>query len=1485
MLDVNGDGLDDILRYDGTQANPVRLHTNTGKGISATSSPALLGDATWDWYRVSGYSFARAQFLDYNHDGRDDVLLPIGDPRQPASLRWVVHRTQDRSSTRPELVGTMNLAETALPVRADVDGDGSSDLILAADVAGQADAAGNRSSQLQIRWGGYAKGNFMVTAKDGLGESILFDYARANAAGQRVYERTASCTPSHSWCLNRAGPLVSSVMVRASEREPGNPAPVLRRISFQTFLYTDARRAWYGRGSLGFGARVVSTYGETNDLIETVTSTYDNKTHLDTTVGASIRHWFPYTGRVTTVRTVSGLVSHGLGTAQSVAQVIQVSPIGHSVKLSPWSVPFVVESRRITTVGMQPSGTTTPRTVTSSETVTTHDAFGNPTIVTTARLNGAGTTIERTVDESQFQDSPTRRSQWLIGLRTQLKTTGTRQGISEVRTTTYTYNANTGLPVTAIREPDVDALKLTELATHDEFGNVTRQQLSGAGSATRTTSYVYPAGSLFATQETNPAGHVTTMVSDTALGKTLVSADPNGVVTRLAYDGFGRIVRERGPNGDTVFSYARVDTDTSANVRARVRVTKQIAGGAVTSEFHDSLGRSIETRRNGYAGTTVITSTTYDFADRVLTSSRPHLPNDTSQGVIRNTYDALGRLISVSRPDDNAPNSAAVTNVRYGWPDEAPSAASMTAVVRASALAAVAVTDPLNRRTVQVEDVNEALVATVDTNGSATQVEYGPFDAARRIVDPRGVATTYETDRWGNTTAVVSRDTGGLRHSYTYSAFGQVLQHTDPRGLATTYNYDTLGRTTRRVDPQGTSLWTYDTGVNAIGKLVEARSAAVDFTRLTYEPVPASGPNRGQLASTEQTVNGTSYKFGYTYDAFGRTRRVDYPAARNETFSVSYGYDANGLLTTVRNADSDSLFWTFVGHDQGYRIGAERLGNNVTTTSTFQPLSGRPATTTAAASATTVQQLEYGYDAIGNLKHLRDTVRPDRSRSYVHDTVNRLTSARLLLNNNPATPGSVVESFAYNAGGNLTSKGDVGTYTYRPATDVHPNAAFGAGTNSYTYDTAGNQVSRSGPGVAGGTQTITWTPRNLPAGISAGTGFQPDHDHVPVQRRRPAGVAERPGRHHDLRRRAVRAPPADQRRGRRAPVLHTGRRGDGRAARQDRERGRAAHQDADLRAPGPARLAGEPFQRVRRGRPQSAVRRVRHEPRPELAHDGRARLRRARPRRRPRPDRHGGAALRPGAGPVPVRRPDDLRRDRRRGARRRADREGRRGRLAHRRRRPGPVRRRPAPAVRVRGEQPTGLCGPQRTGSDHVLPGEGGGGAARRISPYLDAGPRRPRLHHGRRARRRPWRLPGRAGHVVRRTEPDVRVLPRRRRGRVRPLPMHRRRRRNGGRRRPHDHRRRCADRRGRGRRFRARGRRRRRRHGRRSVDDVARRHDAARRAPHRWWREHRRYGVRGAARPGLARLRAREGVRGASYTGWEVRPAKWPARPRRRHR
>ncbi|WP_204011956.1 FG-GAP-like repeat-containing protein [Virgisporangium aurantiacum] len=1108
VLDVDGDGLDDILRYDGTQANPVRVHINAGKGFTSPM-PTLVGDPAWDWYRVSAYSFARAQFVDYDNDGRDDVLMPIGDPRQPANLRWVVHKTQDRATTRPELVGTMNLAERSLPVRGDVDGDGSSDLILVADAPGLVDQVGNPAGQLTIRWGNHARGNFLVSARDGMGETITFDYSATNAAGNRTYQRTTFCQSRRGWCLNRAGPLVSSVQVRVAERQPGVPTETFRRISFQRITYQDGKRAWYGRGNLGFARRVTTTWGEADtDVIESVTSDYDNTTYLNTTTGSPIRHWYPNAGRLTNERIVSAGVTEGLDTPRTVQRIVETGPIRYAVKLSPESVPFAVEESRSSTVTAQRSSADI-RGVRSSLTSTAYDGDGNLTSTNTLVRNGSGAEIERTVEENTYDATPSRRTNWLIGLRTRVKTTHTRQGRTEVRTTAFTYTAgDRALPFTSVREPDDPVYRTSEMGTHDEYGHVISQQMSATGLGTRTTQFSYDMATLFPTRETNPMGHVTQLVTDTRLGTVLVRVDPNGVVTRSAYDGFGRLARERGPNGDTVTTYARVDTDTSANPRARVRTTKLIAGGATSTEFQDALGRTVETRANGYAGTTVVTESTFDFAGRPLTVSRPHLPNDTSQGATRNIYDALGRLVTTQRPDDNATGGIATTNVRYGGPDEAPSAAAFTAEVRASAADAVAVTDPLGRRTVQVKDVDEALVATVDAAGSVTQVEYGPFGAARRIVNPRGSVTTFETDRWGRTTAVASGDTG--RHTYTWTAYGQLAQHTDPRGQTTQNVYDQLGRITRRTDPRGIATWRYDgPGPNAIGKLTQVSNPEDGFTQLSYEPVPASGPNRGLLAATEQTIDGRSYRLGYGYDQFGRNTRLEYPGAAGEAFGVTYAYDAGGLLTAVRDATTNNPYWTFVDDDQGYRVGVERLGNNVTTTSRFQPLSGRPLSVVAAGSAGTVQNLEYGYDAVGSVKHMRDGVRADRSRSYTYDTVNRLTQTQLLTGNNPATPGQVDESFAYDTAGNFTSKSGVGTYTYRPATDILPHAPITAGQNAYSWDAAGNQVGRTGPGVAGGRQAVTWSPANLPTSISLGTGpgltttFRYNAAEERVQRRAP----------------------------------------------------------------------------------------------------------------------------------------------------------------------------------------------------------------------------------------------------------------------------------------------------------------------------------------------------------------------------------------------
>jgi hypothetical protein len=95
------------------------------------------------------------------------------------------------------------------------------------------------------------------------------------------------------------------------------------------------------------------------------------------------------------------------------------------------------------------------------------------------------------------------------------------------------------------------------------------------------------------------------------------------------------------------------------------------------------------------------------------------------------------------------------------------------------------------------------------------------------------------------------------------------------------------------------------------------------------------------------------------------------------------------------------------------------------------------------------------------------------SETSSYDALNRLTSATLAL-----SPTPLVKSFSYNVLGNLTSKSDVGTYTYPAAGAPQPHAVMsvsgGSISATFSYDPNGNQTAGLG-------RTIGYTSSNLPA--------------------------------------------------------------------------------------------------------------------------------------------------------------------------------------------------------------------------------------------------------------------------------------------------------------------------------------------------------------------------------------------------------------------
>ncbi|MHB8747410.1 MAG: RHS repeat domain-containing protein, partial [Gammaproteobacteria bacterium] len=157
------------------------------------------------------------------------------------------------------------------------------------------------------------------------------------------------------------------------------------------------------------------------------------------------------------------------------------------------------------------------------------------------------------------------------------------------------------------------------------------------------------------------------------------------------------------------------------------------------------------------------------------------------------------------------------------------------------------------------------------------------------------------------------------------------------------------------------------------------------------------------------------------------------------------------------------------------------LGNNLTTVNQYDPGTGLiMGISTGVGTGSATQYLNYNYDALGNLL-LRYT---DRIELFSYDNLNRMTSASI--------PGVVTKSLAYDSLGNITSKSDVGSYTYDPQ---HIHAVKTAGSGSYTYDANGNQ--KTGPNG----RRITYTSFNQPLSLTQGgktNSFVYDGDHQRV---------------------------------------------------------------------------------------------------------------------------------------------------------------------------------------------------------------------------------------------------------------------------------------------------------------------------------------------------------------------------------------------------
>jgi RHS repeat-associated protein len=321
--------------------------------------------------------------------------------------------------------------------------------------------------------------------------------------------------------------------------------------------------------------------------------------------------------------------------------------------------------------------------------------------------------------------------------------------------------------------------------------------------------------------------------------------------------------------------------------------------------------------------------------------------------------------------------------------------------------------------------------------------------------------------------------------SYTYDAAGNLVTQTDARGVVLWFGYDGLKRVTQKrlTSGSGTPLanYTYDDTSNG-NKGIGRRTGMSDSSGITSWVYDV----RGRLVQESKFINGAgggTFVTQWSYDSADRMTQMVYPG--NE--GVNFVYNDQGLLRRMYTTGVDYV--RSAAYDEAGRVTQRVLGSSTVLTATYTyfpwTIAGgrlQRMTLGTTGAPTSLQDLTYSYDAVGNVQQQLNTTSwsAAQKQCFSYDGLNRLTAGFTTTGSDNCTgytgvgSGPYNETTSYSPNGNLSSKSSVGSYVYgasspgncRAGTQAtKPHAVMAAGSNSYSYDCNGNMIGRTVGGV------------------------------------------------------------------------------------------------------------------------------------------------------------------------------------------------------------------------------------------------------------------------------------------------------------------------------------------------------------------------------------------------------------------------------------
>ncbi|MFJ4257773.1 RHS repeat protein [Pseudomonas monteilii] len=422
---------------------------------------------------------------------------------------------------------------------------------------------------------------------------------------------------------------------------------------------------------------------------------------------------------------------------------------------------------------------------------------------------------------------------------------------------------------------------------------------------------------------------------------------------------------------------------------------------------------------------------------------------ETRNGVTtRFTYDAQGNLASKTLPGNRVHT---YSNYKRGIPqtEVQPEGITLTRVVD-NAGNITSETNGEGKTTRYTYDGLNRITSKTPPSGNAQTITYTPTSKTAK----RG--NLVETTRYDPFGRVASVTLGGITTRYEHDALGRRTFVSDPGATTgTRYQYDALGRVTRVTNA--------DNSYQAIAYGAATRTVTDERRKATVETYRGYG-NPDQLQLMAITAPEPSANVTFTRDAADRITSV-----KQGAFTRTYGYNANGYLTSVTNPETGK---TVFGRDVAGNMTTKQVGASGVTRYTYD---GQNRLKSATYPGTT-PAVTNTYDKTGKLL---TSTSSGGNRAMAYDAVGNLIQQSLTLDGKTFTA-----KYGYNANDQLASitypqSGRVVNYT--PDVLGRPTTVSGY-VSKVTYWPSGmiNQITYAN----GTTSTYTQTPRLWPATFS-----------------------------------------------------------------------------------------------------------------------------------------------------------------------------------------------------------------------------------------------------------------------------------------------------------------------------------------------------------------------------------------------------------------